>query len=138
MQGSIRGGTAMKCLACGAAMRLMQVEPRSDPTSEVAFERHTLKCSACPQISQRLGFSRPRSPLKDFRVAPQSRYPPSTNVQVRRLADETALAKVAENLRSRRRRISIEARTTALEGFEKHERQDAPVQERRDRSPSRL
>jgi hypothetical protein len=42
----------MKCLACGAEMGLMQVEQRGDPTLEVAFERHTFKCLACPQISQ--------------------------------------------------------------------------------------
>jgi hypothetical protein len=36
--------TAMKCLACGAEMGLMQVEQRGDPTLEVAFERHTFKC----------------------------------------------------------------------------------------------
>src|SRR5262245_36203302 len=125
----------MKCLACGAEMRLMQVEQRGDPALEVAFERHTFKCSACPQISQRLVFSRPRSPLTDLSVTPPSKFPQSTDLQVARLAGPTALAKVAENLRNRRRRISIQARAVAPEGFEKHERQDAPVQERRDRSP---
>jgi hypothetical protein len=50
----------MDCLACGAEMRLMQVDQRGDPASEVAFERRTFKCSACPQVSQRLVFSRPQ------------------------------------------------------------------------------
>ena len=124
----------MKCLACGAEMRLMQVEQRGDPALEVVFERHTFKCSACPQISQRLVFSRPRSPLTDLSFAPPSKFPQSTDLQVARLAGPTPLAKVAENLRNKRRRISIQARAVAPEGF-KHERQDAPVQERRDRSP---
>jgi len=130
-------GTAMKCLVCGAVMRLMRVEQRGDPTLEVAFERHTFKCSACPQISQRLVFSRPRSPLTDLSVTPPSKFPQSTDLQVARLAGATALAKVAENLRNRRRRVSIQARAVAPEGFEKHERQDAPVQERRGRSEGR-
>jgi hypothetical protein len=131
----------MKCLACGAKMRLMQMEQRGNPTSEVAFERHTFKCSACPQISQRLVFSRPRSPKTDFRVAPRPSHPPSANLQMRRLANANALAKATENLRSRRRRIGTEARGAAPtasiwpEGFEEPQSLDTPVQERKDRSP---
>jgi hypothetical protein len=131
----------MKCLACGASMRLMQVEQRGDPTLEVAFERHTFKCSACSQISQRLVFSRPRSPVIDVGVEPPPRHPPSANLQIRRLAGANALAKVAENLRLRRRRIGAEARAAAPtdsiwpEGFEKPQSQNAPVQERQDRAP---
>jgi hypothetical protein len=122
-------------LACGAKMRLMQMEQRGNPTSEVAFERHTFKCSACPQISQRLVFSRPRSSNTDLRVAPPPSNPASADLQMRRLANANALAKVAENLRSRRRRISIEARAAAPEGYEKPQNQNAPVQERNDRPP---
>jgi hypothetical protein len=131
----------MKCLACSASMRLMQVERRGDPTLEVAFERHTFKCSACTQISQRLVFSRPRSPIIDVGVAPPPRYPPSVNLQTRRLAGAAALAKVAENLRLRRKRVGTEARAAAPtasiwpEGFEKPQSQNAPVQEGQDRSP---
>jgi hypothetical protein len=129
----------MKCLACGAEMRLTQVEPRGDPTSEVAFERHTFKCSACPRVSQRLAFSRPRSPIRDVGVAPP-RYLPPINLQMRRVARANALAKVAENLRSRRRRFATGARAATptasiwSEGFEKRESQETPVQERQDRS----
>jgi hypothetical protein len=133
-------GTAMKCLACGASMSLMQVEPRGDPTSEVAFERQTFKCSACSQISQRLAFSRPRSPISDLEIAPPSRYSPSANMQIRRLAGANALAKVAENLRLGRRRIGTEARAAApiastwSEGFEERQTQNTPVQERKERA----
>jgi hypothetical protein len=126
----------MNCLACGAEMRLMQAEPRSDPTSEVTFERHTFKCSACPQISRRLVFSRPRSLIPDLGLAPPPRYPPSATLQMKRFADANALAKMAENLRSRRRRIATEV--TAFiwpEGFEKPQSRDTPVQERQDQSP---
>jgi hypothetical protein len=131
----------MKCLACGAKMRLMQMEPRADPTSEVAFERHTFKCSACPQLSQRMVFSRPRSPITDLSVAAPPRYPPSADLQMRRLANANALAKLAENLRIRRRRSGTEPRGAAptasiwSEGFEKPQSVDTPVQERKDRSP---
>jgi hypothetical protein len=130
----------MKCLACGASMRLMQVEPRGDSKSEVAFERHTFKCSACLQLSQRMVFSRPRSPITDLRVPPPPRYPPSANLQMSRIAAANALAKVAEKLRSRRRQIATEARAAVpigsiwSEGFEKHQSQDTVVQERH-RSP---
>jgi hypothetical protein len=131
----------IKCLACGAKMRLMQMEQRGNLTSEVAFERHTFKCSACPQISQRLVFSRSRSPNTDLRVAPPPSHLPSANLQVRWVARANALAKVAENLRNRRRRIGTEARgarpTASIwpEGFEKPQSLNTPVQERKDRSP---
>jgi hypothetical protein len=130
----------MKCLACGAKMRLMQLEQRGNPTSEVAFERHTFKCSACLQISQRLVFSRSRSPNTDLRVAPPPSHPPSADLQMRRLASANALAKLAENLRRRRRRSGTEARGAAPtasiwpEGFASPSL-DTPVQERKDRSP---
>src|SRR5262245_27843541 len=121
----------MKCRACGAEMRLRQVEQRGDPTSEVAFERHTFKCLACPQISQRLVFSSPRSPISDLEIAPPPRYSPSANLHA-----ANALAKVAENLRSRRRQIPTEARAAApigsiwSEGFEKASKPRKGVQER--------
>jgi hypothetical protein len=141
----------MKCLACGAEMRLTQVEPRGDPTSEVAFERHTFKCSACPRVSQRLAFSRPRSPIRDVGVAPPGYLPP-INLQMRRVARANALAKVAENLRSRRRRFATGARAAAptasiwSEGLFRNGRTDRPCQPRprlgrkwsRRSAPSRL
>jgi hypothetical protein len=49
----------MRCLACGAEMRLMQVELLTG-----SIERHTFKCSVsvCPQIARRLMFSRAQMP----------------------------------------------------------------------------
>jgi len=49
----------MKCLACSAEMRLMDV--RTD-TSTTAFgiERRIFQCSSCRQSAQRLGFARSR------------------------------------------------------------------------------
>ena len=46
----------MKCLACGAQMRLMDV--RTDTTAP--FGRRVFQCSSCRQIAQRLRLNRPR------------------------------------------------------------------------------
>jgi hypothetical protein len=48
----------MKCVACGAGMRLMQVE--TDTVVVCGIERHIFRCSACPQRAQRLMFNRAR------------------------------------------------------------------------------
>jgi hypothetical protein len=48
----------MKCVACGAGMRLMQVE--TDTVAVCGIERHIFRCSACPQGAQRLMFNRAR------------------------------------------------------------------------------
>jgi len=51
-------GGVMKCVACGAGMRLMQVE--TDTVVVCGIERHIFRCSACPQRAQRLMFNRAR------------------------------------------------------------------------------
>ena len=58
-------GVAMKCLACGAEMRLIDV--RIEATTPFAIERRIFQCSSCRQTAQRLGFD--RSGLPD-RTAP--------------------------------------------------------------------
>jgi hypothetical protein len=46
----------MRCLACGAEMRLKQIA--EDNTMPVAgFEHHTFKCSACGDVERRLVFT---------------------------------------------------------------------------------
>ena len=50
----------MKCLACGAEMRLINV--RSEATTPFAIERRIFQCSSCRQSAQRLGFDRSRMP----------------------------------------------------------------------------
>ena len=50
----------MKCLACGAEMRLLDV--RSEATTPFAIERRIFQCSSCRQSAQRLGFDRSRMP----------------------------------------------------------------------------
>jgi hypothetical protein len=129
----------MKCLACGAEMRLMQVDLRGASTSEMAFERHTFKCSACPQISHRPTFSRPRLPVSDLLVAARPRDPPADKLQLKRAAAESALAKVVEKLRSRQ--VVTQARASAAmasiwqEVFEKLQGQAAPVQDWAKKAP---
>jgi hypothetical protein len=51
----------MKCAACGAEMRLINV--RSEATTHFAIERRIFQCSSCRQSAQRLGFDRTRMPF---------------------------------------------------------------------------
>ena len=51
----------MKCLACGAEMRLIDV--RTDTTTPFGIERHVFQCSSCRQSAQRLRFDRSRLPV---------------------------------------------------------------------------
>jgi len=47
----------MRCMACGAEMRLMQVV--RDATMMVSgYEHHTLQCSSCGEIERGFVFSR--------------------------------------------------------------------------------
>jgi len=55
------GGSVMKCLACGAEMRLMDV--RTEATTPFGIERRIFQCSSCRQSAQRLGFERTRLPF---------------------------------------------------------------------------
>jgi hypothetical protein len=47
----------MRCMACGAEMRLMQVV-RDDTMMVAGYEHHTSQCSSCNEIEQRFVFSR--------------------------------------------------------------------------------
>ena len=48
----------MKCLACGAEMRLMDV--RTDTAAPFGIERRVFQCLSCRQLAQRLRLNRPR------------------------------------------------------------------------------
>jgi hypothetical protein len=48
----------MKCLACGAEMRLMDI--RTDTTTPFGIERRVYQCLSCRQTAQRLRLNRPR------------------------------------------------------------------------------
>ena len=56
----------MKCLACGAEMRLTEVCP--DRTTVCGIERHTFRCSACTHTAQRLMLNRARVPITNLPV----------------------------------------------------------------------
>jgi hypothetical protein len=61
-------------MACGAEMRLMQVVP--DETLEVpGYEHHTLQCSGCNDVEQRLVFNR-ESAARAAEPVPESVAPP--------------------------------------------------------------
>ena len=47
----------MRCMACGAEMRVVQVVP-DDTLMVPGYERHTLQCSGCNDIEHRLVFNR--------------------------------------------------------------------------------
>jgi hypothetical protein len=48
---------AMKCLACGGEMRLLDV--RTDTAAPFGIERRVFQCLSCRQIAQRLRLNRP-------------------------------------------------------------------------------
>ena len=56
-------GGVMKCVACGAGMRLMQVE--TDTVAVCGIERHIFRCSACP----------PRCPAADVQPRQNVEHP---------------------------------------------------------------
>ena len=70
-------GAAMKCLACGAEMRLIDV--RTDSTTPFAIERRIFQCSSCRQTAQRLGFD--RSGLPDCTSPAMKTYAPAIRLQ---------------------------------------------------------
>jgi hypothetical protein len=68
-------GAAMKCLACGAEMRL--INGRSEATTPFAIERRIFQCSSCRQSAQRLGFDRTRMPFSISPAITPSNAPPT-------------------------------------------------------------
>jgi hypothetical protein len=55
----------MKCLACGAEMRLMDV--RTDAAAPFGIERRVFQCLSCRQLAQRLRLNRPRMAIAHSR-----------------------------------------------------------------------
>jgi hypothetical protein len=86
----------MQCLACGAKMLLMEVV-LDDTTKGPAFERHSFKCSACPQIARRLVFSRAKMPVTHLPVITT----PTNNLWNGCVAAPSTWEKAVETLRSR-------------------------------------
>ena len=90
------GGAAMKCLACGAEMRLLDV--RTDATRPFAIERHIFRCSSCRQTAQRLGFD--RSGLPDCSAPVLKTYPPASLTDARDRRRTGACRREADQPRS--------------------------------------
>jgi hypothetical protein len=57
----------MKCLACGAEMRLMDV--RTETAAPFGIERRVFQCLSCRQIAQRLRLNRPRMAIPHLPAA---------------------------------------------------------------------
>jgi hypothetical protein len=95
----------MQCLACGAKMLLMDVV-RDDTTKVPGLERHTFKCSACPQIARRVMFSRVKMPISNL---PAIATP--TNNPWKGCAAPNAWSKAVETLRNRQ--IDLKERAAA-------------------------
>lgn len=90
----------MKCSACGADMGLAQVDLRGDPRSLVAFEVHTFKCSACPQLARRLVFSQIVTGLRNVSARQMLSEPPPCVKHDERVAPHSTWLNAVKNLRS--------------------------------------
>ena len=123
---------AMRCLACGGEMGLLQVSLADAPMP--GFERHTFKCSTCSHISRRLVLS-PRPPVANLPLVVQHPEPPATKLQMKRAAAGSARAKLAEKLRSRQMaaqdREAPAIRSTWLEAVEKLRHRQAALEEQK-------
>ena len=87
----------MKCLACGAEMRLMDV--RTDTTTVCGIERHTFRCWACAHTAQRLMLNRVRMPITNLPVV-IPRKAPVIGLQNGRPAAQSAWASAIEKVNS--------------------------------------
>ena len=94
----VRGGV-MKCVACGAAMRLMQVQ--TDTATVCGIERHIFRCSACPQSAQRLMFNRARMSGINVPAAATPTEAPAIKLQAAQAAGPSGWMRAIEKLGSR-------------------------------------
>ena len=89
----------MQCLACGAEMQLREVVLADIPTMP-GFERHTFRCSACPQVARRLVICRAKMPVVDPLVPSAAPEAPTTNLQTGQQAAGSVLPNAVEKLHS--------------------------------------
>ena len=87
----------MQCLACGAEMQLREVVFADIPTMP-GFERHTFRCSACPQVARRLVISRAKMPVVDPLVPSAAPDDPASHDQTQAVGN--TLPNVVEKLHS--------------------------------------
>jgi hypothetical protein len=99
----------MKCLACGAEMRLMDV--RTDATTVCGIERHTFQCSACAHTAQRLMLNRVRITITNLPVV-IPRKAPAIDLQNGRPAAQSAWASAIEKVNSKQADLKQRAAAT--------------------------
>jgi hypothetical protein len=95
----------MRCLACGAEMHLRDVVLADIPTMP-GFERHTFRCSACPQVARRLVICRAKMSVVDP-LAP-SPEAPASNAQTGRPASGGASPSAVERVHSKQAALGEE------------------------------
>jgi hypothetical protein len=102
-------------------------------TSVPGFERHTLKCSACPQIARRLVSSHPKPPVANLPAVVTHPEPPASKLRTERAAAPRTWAKVSEKLRNRQtptEKKSEAARSSAwADAVEKLRRRQAALKD---------
>ena len=99
----------MKCLACGAEMRLMDV--RTDTTTVCGIERHTFRCSACAHTAQRLMLNRARMPITNLPVVIPPKAP-VIDLHNGRPAAQSAWAKAIEKVNNKQAELKQRAAAT--------------------------
>ena len=117
----------MQCLACGAEMQLREVVLADIPTMP-GFERHTFRCSACPQVARRLVICRAKMPVVDALVPSAVSEAPTTNLQTGQQA-AGVLPNAVEKLHSAQAALEDQDVTDWLPTVEK-QREPLPGQRR--------
>jgi hypothetical protein len=93
----------MRCLACGAEMQLSEVVLADLPTMQ-GFERHTFRCSACPQVARRLVICRAKMPIVDPPI-PAHPEAPVIQPEMGHHAARSAWPNAVEKLSSRQKTL---------------------------------
>jgi hypothetical protein len=73
----VSGRVAMRCMLCGAEMRLIEAVP-DDTTMMSGYERHTLQCISCNDVERRLVFSREKTPVDKVPAPPTTDVTPGS------------------------------------------------------------
>jgi hypothetical protein len=92
----------MRCKACEAELILMQVV-RDDDMAILGFERHTFRCSACPETERRLVFVQHgrETDTEPLSVHPAPPIVPATAVQDDPIAAPSLFTRVLAKVRGR-------------------------------------
>ena len=131
-------GGVMKCVACGAAMRLMQVQ--TDTATVCGIERHIFSCSACPQSAQRLMFNRARMSGINAPAVATPTEAPAIKLQAARAAGLSGWMRAIEKLGSRQTALKerkAAERTSARPSAVKTPIKSTPIALRAQPAPAR-